>query len=220
MKKSILSFCVALSFSGAALAQDEEPIRTYCCNDDSGAQLCASHRLLEKCRGRAYRIIDQNGNVLKRVAAREKQEEEARSEAERKKAEKKERLDQALLDTYYSEEEITLVQKRQERKLNREIKKIEERLAAAQAKKAKLEKQKKQYKTESEVPQSVKVQLETANNEEFAELSLLDSKTQELEELGAKFDADRKRFKELSEKMRAAAEAEEAKRRTRKGEDY
>ena len=137
-----------------------------------------------------------------------------------KKEEQKARADEALLSTYYSEDEISLVQKRQERAIKRNIKKIEERLEKVQAKKAKLEKQRKQYKKDDEVPQSLSVQLESAINEEFSELSLLDAKTQELEVLNAKFDEERKRFRELTAHMQELAAKEEAKRKTRRGIDY
>ena len=220
MKKNLLTFCVAMAFGNIAFAQSEIPVHTYCCEDATGAQICNTYQIAKACIGRAYRVIDQNGNVLQRVEAREQTEVAPKTVSERKKEERKARADEALLDTYYSEEEITLVQKRQERTLKRDIKKIESRLEKVQEKKAKLEKQKKQYKTDSEVPQSLKVQLESAINEEFSELSLLDSKTQELEELNAKFDAERKRFRELTEHMKALAEKEEAKRRTRRGVDY
>lgn len=220
MKKNLLAFCVAMAFGNIAFAQSEIPVRTYCCEDATGAQICNTYQIAKACIGRAYRVIDQNGNVLQRFEAREQTEFVQKTASERKKEEKKARVDEALLDTYYSEDEITLVQKRQERTIKRNIKKIEERLEKAQTKKAKLEKQRKQYKTDDEVPQSLKVQLETATNEEFSELSLLDSKTQELEALTAKFDEERKRFRELTAHMRELAAKEEAKRKTRKGVDY
>ena len=220
MKKNFLGFCVAMAFGGAVFAQDEIPVRTYCCEDATGAQICNTYQIAKACIGRAYRVIDQNGNVIQRFEAREQAEPVQKTVSERKKEEQKARADEALLDTYYSEDEITLVQKRQERTIKRNIAKIEERLEKAQAKRAKLEKQKKQYKKDSEVPQSLKVQLETANNEVFSELSLLDSKTQELEALNAKFDEERKRFRELTAHMQELAAKEEAKRKTRRGVDY
>ena len=220
MKKNFLGFCVAMAFGGAVFAQDEIPVRTYCCEDATGAQICNTYQIAKACIGRAYRVIDQNGNVIQRFEAREQAEPVQKTVSERKKEEQKARADEALLDTYYSEDEITLVQKRQERTIKRNIAKIEERLEKAQAKRAKLEKQKKQYKKDSEVPQSLKVQLETANNEVFSELSLLDSKTQELEALNAKFDEERKRFRELTAHMQELAAKEEAKRKTRRGIDY
>ena len=220
MKKNFLGFCVAMAFGGAVFAQDEIPVRTYCCEDATGAQICNTYQIAKACIGRAYRVIDQNGNVIQRFEAREQAEPVQKTVSERKKEEQKARADEALLDTYYSEDEITLVQKRQERTIKRNIAKIEERLEKAQAKRAKLEKQKKQYKKDSEVPQALKVQLETANNEVFSELSLLDSKTQELEALNAKFDEERKRFRELTAHMQELAAKEEAKRKTRRGVDY
>ena len=220
MKKNFLGFCVAMAFGGAVFAQDEIPVRTYCCEDATGAQICNTYQIAKACIGRAYRVIDQNGNVIQRFEAREQAEPVQKTVSERKKEEQKARADEAVLDTYYSEDEITLVQKRQERTIKRNIAKIEERLEKAQAKRAKLEKQKKQYKKDSEVPQSLKVQLETANNEVFSELSLLDSKTQELEALNTKFDEERKRFRELTAHMQELAAKEEAKRKTRRGVDY
>lgn len=221
MKKSFLGFCMATAFSGAAFAAaDEIPVRMYCCEDATGAQICNTYQIAKACIGRAYRVIDQSGNVIQRFEAREQLESTPKTVSERKKEEQKARADEALLSTYYSEDEISLVQKRQERAIKRNIKKIEERLEKVQAKKAKLEKQRKQYKKDDEVPQSLSVQLESAINEEFSELSLLDAKTQELEALNAKFDEERKRFRELTAHMQELAAKEEAKRKTRRGIDY
>ena len=221
MKKSLLTLCVALCFCETALAQrdpDAPPVHTYCCDDGSGSSLCRTHQLASSCRGKAYKIIDPNGNVLKRVAAHEveKEKEEEKTASERKKEEYKSRSDQALLETYYSEDEIVIVQKRQEKTLRRNIKKIEERLANAQAKKDKLQKQRKKLTAAGEpVPQSLRVQLKAAEEEEILELALLESKTQELEETNLKFEEDRLRWRELNKQMQEIAAKEEAARRQR-----
>ena len=113
---SVLKYSTSLIVLLAALsAQAATPAsgRFYCCD---GGRICGD-ALPEQCRGKAYRILDSSGNLLKEVGPPLTAEQKAQvaAEALRKKeqeeqAKEQRRKDQALLDTYATPQDIDLAQ--------------------------------------------------------------------------------------------------------------
>lgn len=172
----------------------------YCCN---GGRICGDS-LPEQCRGKAYRIYDSKGNFLRDVgppmSADEKAalllEERQRKEAEDKLKEQR-RKDQALLDTYATAEDIDLAQRKAEADVNLAIKGTEEKIESVKKRRKKFEDEAEFYKNKA-MPPEVAKGLGEANHEIMTLQELIAVKKNDLANIKAKYDADRKRYLELT----------------------
>ena len=174
--------------------------RFYCCD---GGRVCGD-ALPEQCRGKAYRILDSSGNLLKEVGPPLTVEQKARAAAEalRKKeleeqAKEQRRKDQALLDTYATPQDIDLAQGKAESDVNLAIRGAEDRIAAARKQRKKFEEEAEFYKKKS-LPPEVAKGLRDADHEIKTQQELLDVKKGDAATIKAKYDADRKRYAELT----------------------
>lgn len=187
----------AFSAQGAA---PPGPSRIFCCE---GGRICADS-LPEQCRGKAYRILDSGGNLLKEVGPplTPEQKAQAAAEAQRKKeleeqAKEQRRKDQALLDTYAMPQDIDLAQSKAEADVNLAIKAAEDRIAAARKTRKKFEDEAEFYKKKT-LPAEVAKGLRDADHEIKTQQELLDVKKGDAALIKAKYDADRKRYAELT----------------------
>ncbi len=181
--------------------------RFYCCD---GGRVCGD-ALPEQCRGKAYRILDSSGNLLKEVGPPLTVEQKARAAAEalRKKeleeqAREQRRKDQALLDTYATPQDIDLAQAKAESDVNLAIRGAEDRIAAARKQRKKFEEEAEFYKKKS-LPPEVAKGLRDADHEIKTQQELLDVKKGDAATIKAKYDADRKRYAELTGRTTASA---------------
>ena len=181
--------------------------RFYCCD---GGRVCGD-ALPEQCRGKAYRILDSSGNLLKEVGLPLTVEQKARAAAEalRKKeleeqAKEQRRKDQALLDTYATPQDIDLAQGKAESDVNLAIRGAEDRIAAARKQRKKFEEEAEFYKKKS-LPPEVAKGLRDADHEIKTQQELLDVKKGDAATIKAKYDADRKRYAELTGRTTASA---------------
>ena len=192
-----------LAFLLAALALPaaaQQSNKLYCCN---GGRICADS-LPEQCRGKAYRILDNKGNVIKEVGppltpeqkAQLVLEEKQRKEAEEKLKEQR-RKDQALLDTYATLEDIDIAQRKAESDINLAIKDIETKIEASKKKRKKFEDEAEFYKKNS-MPAEVTKGLGEADHEIKTQQELLAVKRGDLQTIKTKYDTDRKRYIELT----------------------
>jgi hypothetical protein len=201
---SVLKFSAGLivllaAFSTQAAAP-VTPGKMYCCE---GGRICGDS-LPEQCRGKAYRILDSSGNVLKEVGPplTAEQKAQAAAEAQRKKeleeqAKEQRRKDQALLDTYATPQDIDLAQSKAEADVNLAIKGAEDRIAAARKQRMKFEEEAEFYKKKA-LPPEVAKGIRDADHEIKTQQELLDVKKGDAATIKAKYDADRKRYGELT----------------------
>ncbi|MEN3371805.1 hypothetical protein [Dechloromonas sp. ZS-1] len=176
---------------------------SYCCQEaTSGRRICAD-TLPDACRGRAYRVLDSAGNVVKEVAApltAEQKIERAREETLQKQADEhkreQRRKDQALLDTYATLADIELSQKKAEDDVRFTLQAAQSRIAAARKQQQKLMAEAEFYKKKT-LPADLDKALRAVNHEVKVESELIDVKQRELEQIKIKYDTDRKRFLEL-----------------------
>ncbi|HZX31150.1 MAG TPA: hypothetical protein VFF03_07340 [Rhodocyclaceae bacterium] len=175
-----------------------------CCQDATTGRRVCGDSLPEQCRGRAYKILDGAGNVIKEVgppmtaeqkalaaveAQRKKEEEAARQEQRRK--------DQALLATYSSLQDI-------EQARTRAVNDVLEAVKQAEAKVDGLRKQRKKYEAEMEFyknktpPPDLAKNLRDIDYDIKAQTGLIDSKKAELEQVRTKYDTDKRRYTELA----------------------
>lgn len=200
MSKRLLATLLLLLGANTASAAGE----FYCCPDPAtGRRICADS-LPEQCRGRAYRIFDSSGNVVKEVgpplspeqkaelaaeARRQKQIEEANREQRRK--------DQALLDTYATRQDIDLAQRKAEIDVNLAIQDTQTRIDEARIKHRKSLAEAEFYKKKA-MPAELTKELRTLEHEIKIQQELLTVKKQELGLIKEKYEADRKRYAEVT----------------------
>lgn len=190
---------VPLAFLGASsLSSAAAPL--YCCKDDNGRKICAD-RVPSQCVGRDYTIktdagtkvvegmLTQEERALREVEAKKKREaDEARMEQRRK--------DQALRNTYASEKDIDVAKLRTEKVVRDTIKQAEEKIVAAEKRKKKFESEGEFYKNKT-LPDDVRRGIKDAEFEIKAQGELIEAKKKELADTEARFDQEKKRFREL-----------------------
>jgi DNA repair exonuclease SbcCD ATPase subunit len=181
--------------------------RIYCCE---GNRFC-SDSLPPQCRGKAYRILDRAGNTLQEIGPpmTAEQKAEAEAAARRKKeleelAKEQRRKDQALLDTYAVGEDIDRAQATAEADVIAAIKDANARVEAAQKQRKKLEQEAEFYKGKA-LPAELAKAIRAADHDIKTLQELGNVKTGELAAIKAKYDADRKRYGELTGKPVAAS---------------
>jgi len=200
MPKHLFAPLLLLALNGTAHGAGE----FYCCQDpNSGRRICGDS-LPEQCRGRAYRVLDSGGNVIKEVGTPLTPEEKAERLLEQKRQKQLEeasreqrRKDQALLDTYATPEDIDFAQRKAEADVNVAIKATEDRISAARTKRKKFEDEAEFYKKKT-MPAELSKELRALDHEIRVQQDLLDVKKREFETIKAKYDADRKRYFELT----------------------
>lgn len=182
----------------------------YCCQDAASGRRVCGDTLPEQCRGRAYRQYDAGGNVIKEVGAPLTAEQKAEQAAEAKRlkqieeaSKEQRRKDQALLDTYATLEDIDLSQRKAETDVNEAIRATQGRIDAARKKQKKLNDEAEFYKKKS-MPADLAKELRAVNHEIQVQQELLDVKKHEFDMIKSKYDADRKRYLELTAMGRKA----------------
>jgi hypothetical protein len=183
----------------------------YCCHDPSSGRRVCGDTLPEQCRGRAYRVLDSGGNIVKEVGPPLTAEQKAEQALENRRKKKQEeadrelrRRDQALLDTYSTPEDIDLAQKKAEADVNFAILAAIARIDTAQSKRKKFADEAEFYKKKT-LPPDLDRELKAIDHEIRLQQELLDLKKKDFETIKAKYDADRKRYFELTRRPPAAS---------------
>lgn len=174
----------------------------YCCDDPQGRPVCGDI-LPSVCYGQAYRVISPQGTVRRHVAAPLTPEEIARRDAEEKVRKEEEarvlaqrRLDEALLETYKSLEDIDVREERALADVERSVEDIRER-------EMELVEQRGRYRQEAEfyegrdLPRELTTALRLIETELMAYRSVIDAKELEKSAIRARYAADRRRYAEL-----------------------
>ena len=169
----------------------------FCCQESPGGRKHCADALPEACRGRAYRVLDGQGNLLREVPppltpaqkaakAEAEREQAARDEAAREQT----RKDAALLATYSSLQDIEAAQQKAEStaRLN---------LQGAQAR---LDELRKRQRSLSGAPASEAQQQRARQlDSELASLRQeIEQKQAELTNLAPRYANERQRFRELT----------------------
>ena len=174
------------------------------CVDDKGRTQYYNNTPPPECLGKATVEMSDHGVVIKKtkeeVEVKEAKEQAKREAAEKKRAKDKRRLDTALLATYTDKKEIDLARDRNIKPAELAIKGIEPRLKVPQDR---LEVLRLQFveaqKTKSPVLASIKKEMNAAEKEVGRLKDELVKKKEEIENIKARFSADRKRFIELKQ---------------------
>ena len=174
----------------------------FCCHDALGKQVCGD-TLPAACYGRAYREVSATGQTSRTVDApltAEQRAQRAEAEAVRKRDEEKrkeqQRKDQALLNTYGSEQDIAVMRKRAEGDVFKAINDAEQKIAEIRKQRKKFENEAEFYKKKP-LPFEVQKGLSDAESDIIIQENYIADKKKELESVRAKYDEDKRRFLEL-----------------------
>ncbi|MDR1890077.1 MAG: hypothetical protein LBQ81_11990 [Zoogloeaceae bacterium] len=203
---------VLFSFSASVWGAPQDAVapragQSVCCIDASGQRVC-SDITPRQCNGRALKIYNSQGLLVREVAARMSAEEKAHAE-EKARLEKQvqdaireqRRKDQALLSTYTSLEDMDRAQKRREEEATTVIGDTRSRLNAAKKRKQDLEAEAEFYaNSPKSLPPDLSRQLQDEEYEIKAQTTLLTAKQKELDQIRKIFAEDRKRYVELTTK--------------------
>ena len=174
------------------------------CVDDKGRTQYYNNTPPPECLGKATVEMSDHGVVIKKtkeeVELKEAEEQAKREAVEKKRAIDKKRLDAALLATYTDTKEIDLARNRNIQPVELAIKGIEPRLKVSQDR---LEVLKLQFleaqKTKSPALASLKKEMNSAKKEVVRLEDELTKRKEEVENIKARFSAERKRFIELKQ---------------------
>lgn len=209
MRKYLLAPILLLVLVTASQAAGE----FYCCHDPSSGRRVCGDTLPEQCRGRAYRVLDSGGNIVREVGPPLTAEQKAEQAIENRRKKKLEdadrelrRRDQALLDTYTTPEDIDLAQKKAEADVNLAILAAVARIDDARIRRKKFADEAEFYKKKA-LPADIDRELKAIDHEIKLHQDLLELKKKDFETIKAKYDADRKRYFELTRRPPATSGA-------------
>lgn len=204
MRKVLFAPLLLISLGSAQAAGE-----FYCCSDPSTSRRVCGDVLPDQCRGRAYRVLDSGGNVVKEVGAALTPEQKAELIVENRRRKQLEdasreqrRRDQALLDTYAMPEDIDLAQRKAEADVNIAILATISRIDEARTKRKKFEDEAEFYKKKT-LPPELDRDLRALDHEIRLQQELLEIKKRDFDSIKAKYNADRKRYFELTRRSSA-----------------
>ena len=186
------------SLSSTAFAQ-----RTiYCCDDDQGRPICGD-LLPSACFGRAYREISPQGLVRRHVAAPLTAEEIARRDAEERRRKEEEarlavqrRLDEALLETYMSLDDIDVREERALAEVERTVVDVRQREQDLIERREELRREVEFYR-DRDVPRELASEIRLIETELTAYQNVIAAKEAEKDAIRTRFASDRRRYAEL-----------------------
>lgn len=198
------TFPVMLFVFGSAFFTPAWAVKTMCCVNDQGRNICGD-TLPQECYGRAFRIINEHGMTIRRVEAPLTAEQRAQREIElaRKKREaeaayEERRRDDALLAAYASESEFDIARDRALEVVMARSREIQAKWDEAQKQKKKLDSELEFYKKKGP-PEAIKQQIKS-NALELETIQMnLDAKKQEMEKITARYEAERQRYVALKQ---------------------
>ena len=199
--RTMVFLCSTLLALPPAAAQE----RMYKCVDARG-KVYYTQVPPPECLGRDTQELNKSGTLIRKnpaVIPLTPAQEQAREAERRKKLEDEERSREerrknlALLNTYSSEKDIEDARTRALAEAQGGIEDTERSIAGAQKRRQELESEKEFYVKK---PMPFKLKKEIANNEIQIrnQTVLLDAKKKEISRINAKYDADRRRYVELT----------------------
>jgi predicted DNA-binding WGR domain protein len=209
---SAVTLLFLAAFSAHAASAAAGPGRFYCCE---GRRYCGDS-LPAQCRGKAYRILDSGGNLVKEVGPPQTAEQKAQALLEEKRrkeleeqAKEQRRKDSALLETYANVQDIDMSQQKAEADVTFVIKAAALKIEEASRQRKKFENEVEFYKNKP-LPPDVARGLRETEHEIKTQEDLLTMKRAEFDAIKAKYDGDRKRYLELTGKGKPPVDAGKA----------
>lgn len=179
---------------------------TYRCTDAHGKKYYSS-TIPRQCIGRRVEQLNPQGLVVRRIDPEEDEKAQAEKEAALAKqraqevAEREERRrNQALLATYTSEKDIDEARARALAENRKAIRDVEARIDTARKRRAGYDKELEFYKGGAKPPAKLAEDMQNAEIEIKGNEDLLAVKKKEVAQINARYDEDKKRYRELTGK--------------------
>jgi hypothetical protein len=190
----------------AVLAQAKAGEYTYRCVGNDGKKYYGS-TIPNACLGRPLELINKQGLMVKRIdpegdeKARLAKEAAAEKKREQDAATKEaQRRSRALLATYTSEKDIEESRARDLRNHDKGVQEVQKRVDDIKKRQAQFEKELELFKTagKGEPPTRLKEEITNAEIDLKAQETLLDAKKKEAVGINARYDEDKRRYKEAT----------------------
>jgi hypothetical protein len=187
-----------------ALAQSKGEVLTYRCTGKDGKKYYGS-AVPEACIGKPLELINKQGLVVRRIDPEGEEKAKLAKEAEAAKRREEEaavkdaqRRNRALLATYTSEKDIEDSRTRDLRNHEKGVQEVVKRIEDIKKRQAQFQKELDLFKSagKGEPPTRLKEEIVNAQIDLKAQQTLLDAKKKEALGINARYDEDRKRFKE------------------------
>jgi hypothetical protein len=201
---AVLAAAALIGAPQVVLAQTKGGEYTYRCVGNDGKKYYGS-TIPSACLGRPLELINQQGLMVKRIdpegdeKARLAKEAEAEKKRELEAATKEaQRRSRALLATYTSEKDIEESRARDLRNHDRGVQEVQKRVDDIKKRQARFQKELDLFKTEGkgEPPTRLKEEITNAEIDLKAQETLLDAKKKEAVGINARYDEDKRRYKE------------------------
>ncbi len=201
LARTLLLIIGAIAFAAPEVAR---AAKTLCCVNAQGRNVCGDI-LPQECYGLAYREINDHGMTIRQIDAPLTPEQRLRqaAEVEKKKqadiaAREEKRRNDALLNTYATEQDIDFMRDRALNSAVTAAKEAEAKQVEALKRKTKLEGELEFYKKKP-VPDTLKQQIKVNETELKALSVVLAAKKQEIEQVTAHFVKETQRYLELKQ---------------------
>ncbi|MGH8687494.1 MAG: hypothetical protein ACREVQ_07275 [Burkholderiales bacterium] len=186
-------------------------VRSYRCVTKAGRKYYGS-TIPEQCAGEAVEALSAQGTPLFRIEPPPTPEERAAKAAEEKKAaetqaanreadrqaEVQARRDQALLQTYASEQDIERVRQRALASNHQAASQVEARITQLKSKQEQLGLEAKKYTDPSKVPDKFQEDVKAVAYDLSLQEQLLSSRTREADEINARYDEEKRKYRDLT----------------------
>lgn len=207
-KAALIVAAAALLVAPLAAQAQDRPGLTYRCKGKDGIRYYGS-TIPPQCYGQPLELINSQGSVVKRIdpeadekAKAEKAAAMASKKPEQSAAEREaERRKRALLATYSSEKDIEDARARALRENQHQVGQVEAKINEIKQRRARYEKELAVYMAKDSKAAPPPVLKENISNTEMdirAQEGLLAAKRKEAEQINAKYDEDKKYFREIT----------------------
>lgn len=203
---AVLAATALLVVPLAAHAQKRDEQYTYRCTGNDGKKYYGQ-TIPPACLGRPMELINKQGLVVKRIDPEGDEKARLAKEAEEQKKKEMEtaqkdaqRRHRALLATYTSEKDIEESRARALREHQQRLQEVETRIEAIKKRQARHEKDLELYKDSAKgaPPARLKEEITNAEIDLKAQETLLAAKKKEAEGINARYDEDRRRYREAT----------------------
>ena len=187
-----------------ALAQQQGGPVTYRCTAKDGKKYYGSS-IPRECLGQRIEELNARGMVVKRYDA--EGDDKSKAEKELSAAKKREqdthfkeesRRNRALLATYTSEKDLEDARKRALAENQRAVAEVQARILGIKKDQTRLTKELEFYSGKNKPPARLNEEISNAEIDLRAQEGLLEAKKKEVDVINAKYDDDKKRYKELT----------------------
>jgi hypothetical protein len=197
----VIIISVGVFLSALSNAQQKSSAKTIYRYKNSDGVLVLDSKIPPEYVANGYEILSRSGKVIKTVAPAPKGQDAERALQERMKREEQDRQDQQLKRSYSNLADIDAAKMRNLESLRGNITILEANLLSVRNKLKAVQKQAADIERSGRaLPADITKNIDALNMQEKDLVLLIKQREEEHAQVAAKFDADRKRFIEISEK--------------------